>query len=76
MKMDYKCCVRSVTSRKLLKKGRAVDEKQANDEAYYHQTIAHFEDLCHSIGVEHIANSLHPVVAYNLMLALKARVDI
>jgi len=53
-----------------------VDEKQANDEAYYHQTIAHFEDLCHSLGVEHVANSLHPIVAYNLMMALKARVDI
>jgi len=53
-----------------------VDEKQVNDEAYYHSTIAHFEDLCHSLGVEHVANSLHPVVAYNLMMALKARVDI
>lgn len=52
-----------------------MEEKQALDEAYYHQTIAHFEDLCDNVGVEHIANSLQPAIVFKLMLALKARVD-
>lgn len=52
-----------------------MDEKQVLDEAYYHQTISHFEQLCEDVGFEHIVNSMRPAVAFSLMMALKARTD-